>query len=111
MNDLANPDHFVRRHIGPRPEELGEMLKLIGHPNLDALTQTAVPGNIRLPSSPSLPQPVSEPEALSELHSIARRNKVFRSFIGLGYYDTHTPAVIQRNMFENPGWYTQYTPY
>ncbi|MCU0771235.1 MAG: aminomethyl-transferring glycine dehydrogenase [Verrucomicrobia bacterium] len=111
MNDPAHPDRFVRRHIGPRPTELAEMLAALGQPSLDALTDAAVPESIRLTRKLTLAGAVSEPEALSELRTLASRNRVFRSFIGLGYHDTFTPAVIQRNILENPGWYTQYTPY
>jgi len=111
MKDFSHPDCFVRRHIGPRPSDLDEMLRWVDRPSLDALTDDAVPADIRLQRTLNLPPPASEAEAVSELRIIAQANQVFRSFIGLGYHDTITPAVIQRNMFENPGWYTQYTPY
>jgi glycine dehydrogenase len=88
-----------------------EMLQLLGHPSLEALANAAVPAAIRLPQPLNLPAPASEFEALAELRAIAAKNQVFRSFIGMGYHDTITPPVIQRNMLENPGWYTQYTPY
>ena len=110
-NKFTHPDHFVRRHIGPNAPETSAMLALLGHPNLDALIDAAVPKKIRLPKSLKLPAARSEHEALAELKKIAGENKVFRSFIGQGYYDTITPPVIQRNVLENPGWYTQYTPY
>ncbi|MES1180785.1 MAG: glycine dehydrogenase (aminomethyl-transferring), partial [Verrucomicrobiota bacterium] len=111
MTPLAHPDQFVRRHIGPNAAETREMLKLLGHGSLETLTDAAVPKKIRLPKNLNLPAARSEFEALAELKRIASENKVFRSFIGQGYYDTITPPVIQRNVLENPGWFTQYTPY
>jgi len=110
-NNLAHPDQFVRRHIGPNAAETSEMLALLGHPSLDALINAAVPAKIRLNKALNLPPVLSEFEALAELKRIASQNQVFRSFIGQGYYDTITPPVIQRSVLENPGWYTQYTPY
>jgi len=108
---LPHPDQFVRRHIGPNAAETGEMLTMLGHKKLDELIDAAVPKKIRLPKKLNLPATRSEFDALAELRRIAGENKVFRSFIGQGYYDTITPPVIQRNVLENPGWYTQYTPY
>ena len=108
---LAHPDQFVRRHIGPNAAETREMLKLLGSDSLDALTDAAVPTQIRLGKSLNLPAAQSEHDALRDLKTIATQNQVFRSFIGMGYYDTITPPVIQRSVLENPGWYTQYTPY
>src|SRR5213596_1394979 len=102
---------FARRHIGPSEEEMREMLRDFGFENLDALIDAAVPKNIRLDRELNLPEAKSEMEALAELHAIAKKNKVKRSFIGAGYYDCITPPVIQRNILENPGWYTAYTPY
>ncbi|NOS70405.1 MAG: aminomethyl-transferring glycine dehydrogenase [Verrucomicrobia bacterium] len=110
-NVLAHPDQFVRRHIGPNSTETVEMLKTIGFNSVDALTDAAVPKHIRLSKPLDLPAAQSEFDALRELKSIASQNQVFRSFIGQGYYDCITPPVIQRNVLENPGWYTQYTPY
>jgi len=107
----AHPDQFVRRHIGPNAAEAREMLAPLGFKNLDELIAVAVPENIRLHRSLQLPAAKAEPEALAELKGIASQNQVFRSYIGMGYYDCITPAVIQRNVLENPGWYTQYTPY
>ena len=109
--NFAHPDQFVRRHIGPNAQETSVMLALLGHKNLDELIDAAVPKKIRLPKSLKLPAARSEHDALAGLKRIASENKVFRSFIGQGYYDTITPPVIQRNVLENPGWYTQYTPY
>jgi glycine dehydrogenase len=108
---LAHPDQFVRRHIGPNRAETAEMLKVVGFDSLDALTTAAVPKQIRLGKSLELPPAKSEFDALRDLKSVASQNQVFRSFIGMGYYDCITPPVIQRNVLENPGWYTQYTPY
>ncbi|MEY4917106.1 MAG: hypothetical protein RL616_1019 [Verrucomicrobiota bacterium] len=108
---LAHPDQFVRRHIGPNAAETTALLALLGHKNLDELIDAAVPEKIRLAHKLNLPAARSEFDALAELRRIASENKVFRSFIGMGYYDTITPPVIQRNVLENPGWYTQYTPY
>src|SRR5674476_1202167 len=108
---LSLPDHFVRRHIGPNAAETSAMLAFLGHKNLDGLIDAAVPKKIRLAKKLNLPAARSEHDALGELKRIASENKVFRSFIGQGYYDTITPPVIQRNVLENPGWFTQYTPY
>jgi glycine dehydrogenase len=108
---LPHPDQFVRRHVGPNVNETGEMLAQLGFKNLDELVGAAVPKKIRLAKKLKLPPAKSEFEALAELKKIAAENKVFRSFIGQGYYDCVTPPVIQRNVLENPGWFTQYTPY
>jgi len=108
---LAHPDRFVRRHIGPNADETKEMLALLGRKNLDELVDAAVPKKIRLNKKLNLPAAKSEFDALAELRRVASENKVYRSFIGQGYYDCITPPVIQRNVLENPGWYTQYTPY
>ncbi|HTI98941.1 MAG TPA: aminomethyl-transferring glycine dehydrogenase [Dongiaceae bacterium] len=108
---LAHPDQFVHRHIGPNAAEAAEMLKVVGYDSLTALVDAAVPQPIRLAKKLDLPAAQSEFDALRELKGIAAQNQVFRSFIGMGYYDCITPPVIQRNVLENPGWYTQYTPY
>jgi glycine dehydrogenase len=108
---LAHPDQFVRRHIGPNATETVEMLAQLGQQNLDGLIDAAVPQKIRLGKKLNLPAARSEFDALAGLKKIAGENKVFRSFIGQGYYDCITPPVIQRSVLENPGWYTQYTPY
>jgi glycine dehydrogenase len=108
---LAHPDQFPRRHIGPDAVQTKEMLQLLGRPTLDALIDEAVPKQIRLPRPLQLPAGRGEYEVLAELKTIASQNQVCRSFIGMGYYDCITPAVLQRNILENPGWYTQYTPY
>jgi glycine dehydrogenase len=111
QNILNHPDQFIRRHIGPNAQETSAMLALLGQKNLDELIDAAVPKKIRLEKKMNLPAARSEHAALAELKKIAAENKVFRSFIGQGYYDCITPPVIQRNVLENPGWYTQYTPY
>src|SRR5262247_3815657 len=108
---LKHPDRFVRRHIGPRPAAISAMLALLGRRSFDELVDAAVPANIRLAKSLNLPAGRSEFGVLNELRAIAAQNQVFRSYIGLGYHDCITPPVIQRNILENPGWYTQYTPY
>src|SRR5579875_1178122 len=101
---------FARRHIGPSPDEQGRMLSALGYPSLDELTQAALPVSVK--AAPlTLPPPLTEAGALAELRRLASRNRVLTSMIGLGYYGTVTPAVIRRNLLENPGWYTAYTPY
>src|SRR5262245_50471905 len=104
-------DSFARRHIGPNEEEVRAMLRDLGFESLGALIDATVPKDIRLKRELSLPEAKSEVEALAELRAIAKKNKLARSFIGTGYYDCITPPVIQRNILENPGWYTAYTPY
>src|SRR5467141_2869105 len=107
----TNLDSFAHRHIGPNKEEIDAMLRELGFENLDALIDAAIPKNIRLDRQLNLPEAKPENEALAELRAIAQKNKVARSFIGAGYSDCITPPVIQRNILENPGWYTAYTPY
>src|SRR3954447_7028998 len=102
---------FARRHIGPNKEARDGMLSELGCENLDELIDATVPKDIRLDRPLDLGAPKSEAEALAELRSLAKKNTVARTFIGAGYYDTITPPVIQRNILENPGWYTAYTPY
>jgi glycine dehydrogenase len=102
---------FARRHIGPNPDEVRGMLRDLGFEKLEALIDAAVPKNIRLDRELNLPEPKSEMAAVAELRAISRKNKIARSFIGCGYSDCITPPVIQRNILENPGWYTAYTPY
>src|SRR6185436_17084311 len=108
---LAPSDTFPRRHLGPSDADVAEMLKTIGLPSLQALIDATVPKSIRLEKPLQLPAARSESEALAELKALASRNHVFRSYLGMGYADTLTPPVIQRNVLENPGWYTAYTPY
>jgi len=102
---------FERRHIGPSEAETKDMLDKIGVDSLEQLIDKTIPADIRLTDGLSVGAAVSEFEYLDELKEIAARNKVFRSYIGQGYYDTIVPSAILRNLFENPGWYTQYTPY
>lgn len=102
---------FAARHIGPNEAETKEMLQEIGVDSLEELIDKTIPRDIRLQEDLAIPQPVSEFEYLSELSETARQNKVYKSYIGQGYYDTIVPSAILRNLFENPGWYTQYTPY
>ena len=104
-------ESFQSRHIGPDADETAAMLKVVGAPSLDALIDEAIPARIRLPKPLNLPDGESEHQFLRELRQTASRNQIFRSFIGLGYYDCITPSVILRNVLENPGWYTPYTPY
>ncbi|MHB2264958.1 aminomethyl-transferring glycine dehydrogenase [Aliihoeflea sp. PC F10.4] len=102
---------FANRHIGPGPGEQREMLKTLGLTSLDTLVSQAVPKSIRLDGPLDLPAPAGEQQALAELASMMERNVVAKSFIGTGYHGTYVPPVIQRNLFENPAWYTAYTPY
>ncbi|MCC6712099.1 MAG: aminomethyl-transferring glycine dehydrogenase [Candidatus Dadabacteria bacterium] len=104
-------DRFSARHIGPGGDDTSAMLKEIGAASLDALIDETVPASIRLEGPLDLPSGLSEHRLLRELRAISKKNKVFKSYIGLGYYGCVVPGVIQRNVLENPGWYTQYTPY
>ena len=108
---LENSDSFVRRHIGPVPEDGLKMLNVLGLSGMDALMERTVPSSIRLPHVLETGDPHSELSTIERLRTLASRNKIFRSFIGMGYHDCITPPVIQRNILENPGWYTHYTPY
>ena len=104
-------DRFEERHVGPSEAEVGQMLDLLGYPSLEALVEATVPESIRLRRPLQLPAARGEHELIDELRALAGRNQVFRSFIGMGYHDCVTPPVVQRNVLENPGWYTAYTPY
>jgi len=104
-------DTFAKRHIGPSEGELGDMLDVVGVKSLDELIDEVVPAAIRMDKPLEVPEAKSEYELLRDLKQTASKNKVLKSYIGLGYYDCITPGVIQRNILENPGWYTQYTPY
>jgi len=104
-------DKFISRHNGPRDHEIAEMLKAIGVSSIDELIDQTVPSNIRLKKPLNLPVAMSEYEYLTHIRKVAAKNKLYKSFIGMGYYGTITPSVILRNIFENPGWYTSYTPY
>jgi glycine dehydrogenase len=103
--------NFTQRHIGPNPDDIQQMLDILGLSNLDDLIDKTVPQAIRFHQTLNLPAAQSEYAALAKLKQIADKNQVYRSFIGMGYYDCITPTVIQRNILENPGWYTAYTPY
>jgi glycine dehydrogenase len=107
----STPEAFAARHIGPSPAEIEHMLAVAGFASLDELTEAALPREIGHKANLSLPGPLTEPEALAELRRLAGQNEVLTSMIGLGYYGTVTPAVIRRNLLENPAWYTAYTPY
>jgi len=109
--DVLHPGHFAFRHIGPRREDLAEMLRLLGYGTLDDFIDDVVPAEIRLRRPLALPPGRSEREVLQALRGLAGMNRVFRSYIGMGYAGTFTPQVVQRNVLENPGWYTAYTPY
>ena len=104
-------EKFEDRHVGPRPADLESMLNTIGVASMDQLIDQTVPAGIRLPKPMNIGEPLSEPVFLETLKAKAVKNKIFKNHIGMGYYGTHTPAVILRNIMENPGWYTQYTPY
>src|SRR5262245_2104359 len=110
-NPIPWTDRFLQRHLGPSPQEAAAMLAACGFASLEQMIETAVPKSIRLETALDLPPARSEHGLLNELRSVAAKNRVFRPFIGLGYSDCITPGVIQRNVFENPGCYTQYTPY
>src|SRR5687768_10842291 len=110
-NALTTRNEFIARHIGPRDADTQAMLDALGYESLDALTDSVVPASIRGTSVLPLGEGLGEAEALAQLRGIANRNRVLRSFIGQGYYNTHTPAPILRNLLENPAWYTAYTPY
>jgi len=108
---LSPSDTFVHRHIGPTDADIQEMLATLGFHSLDALIDATVPADIRLRAPLALGPHRGEHDVLAELRALHDRNTMFRSFLGMGYYDCPTPPVIQRNILENPGWYTQYTPY
>jgi len=111
MNNIPKPEKFVKRHIGPRDNEINEMLNYIGVNSIDDMINETVPDNILLKDNPNLDAPLLESELLAEMESLSNENKVYKNFIGMGYNDTITPSVIRRNILESPGWYTQYTPY
>jgi glycine dehydrogenase len=108
---LNDTDTFVRRHIGPDPAEVREMVRLVGYDSLDELIDATVPAQIRLRTPLRLGPSRGEHDALEDFRRVASKNRVYRSFIGMGYSDCYVPPVIQRNVLENPGWYTAYTPY
>ena len=104
-------EEFTGRHIGPGAEDTKEMLRVAGLGSMEELIARTVPQSIRMDHNLRLPKAQSEAQYLQELKEVSEKNKVCKNYIGQGYYDTHTPSVILRNVFENPGWYTQYTPY
>src|SRR3954454_11606735 len=108
---ISPADSFIPRHIGPSEAEVAEMLALLGYATLDELIDATIPAPIRLRRPLAIHAGRSEHEALAAMKAIARKNRIFRSYLGYGYSDTLTPPVIQRNILENPGWYTAYTPY
>lgn len=108
---IKSPDSFASRHIGPNEVETKEMLSVIGVNSINQLVDETVPSAIRSTKKVDLPEAMTEYEYLNHIKGISKKNKVYKSYIGLGYYNTITPSVILRNVFENPGWYTQYTPY
>jgi glycine dehydrogenase len=111
LRSLEQNDAFLHRHIGPSEAQIAEMLAVVGADSLDHLTAQTVPAAILAPAPLNLPEPQPEHVVLERLAGIAAKNRVLRSLIGCGYHDTITPAVILRNVLENPGWYTAYTPY
>ncbi|HWM42270.1 MAG TPA: glycine dehydrogenase (aminomethyl-transferring), partial [Burkholderiales bacterium] len=111
LEELLDKDGFAARHIGPPPAAQREMLAALDAASLDQLVREVVPHDILLEQPLALGEARTENEALAEISGHAGRNELWRNFVGTGYYGTHTPAVIQRNVLENPGWYTAYTPY
>ncbi|MGO2581424.1 MAG: glycine dehydrogenase (aminomethyl-transferring), partial [Halomonas sp.] len=111
LAELADHDAFIKRHNGPNADDVSSMLNALNMKDMDDLIEQTVPSDIRLGRELALDDPRSEAEALDYLAQLARQNRVVKSYIGQGYYGTHMPAVIQRNVLENPGWYTAYTPY
>ncbi|MBB1116146.1 aminomethyl-transferring glycine dehydrogenase [Stenotrophomonas sp. W1S232] len=111
LHALEHAGAFIERHIGPDEREIEQMLGVVGQPSLEALTDAIVPASIKAANALELPGAMTEVDALASIRAIASKNQVFRSFIGQGYYGTHTPNVIARNILENPAWYTAYTPY
>ena len=111
LSALAYHDEFVQRHIGPDAQQTAAMLATLGVSSVKELIDKTVPDNIRLKNELNLGDAVSEANALAQLKAIAGKNKIFKNYIGMGYHDTHVPLVVLRNVLENPGWYTAYTPY
>jgi glycine dehydrogenase len=111
LRELEQHDAFIARHVGPNDAEIAQMLRTLGLDSLEAMTGAIVPASIKSSQPLALPEAMSEVEALAKIRAVADKNKVFKSFIGQGYYGTHTPNVILRNILENPAWYTAYTPY
>src|SRR5688572_4226185 len=108
---LTEVDSFIGRHIGPSPDDVRSMLSTLGFGTIDEFIDATIPDSIRFRRTLVVGEPRTELDVLTEMRAIASRNRVFRSYLGMGYADCVTPSVIQRNIFENPGWYTAYTPY
>jgi glycine dehydrogenase len=111
MFDIQHPDKFTDRHIGPGENELAEMLNIIGVNSLEQLIDETIPADIRSENDLKIPAALSEFDYLKMLKTVAAKNKVLKTYIGQGYYAPVIPPVILRNLFQNPGWYTPYTPY
>ncbi|MGH9139486.1 MAG: glycine dehydrogenase, partial [Acidimicrobiales bacterium] len=111
LSELERAERFADRHIGPSPDEVAELLEVVGYKSLDELSAAAIPDAIQAFDRLDVPEAASEPDVIAELRGLASQNRVLRSMIGLGYYDTVTPPVVLRNVLENPAWYTAYTPY
>ena len=103
--------NFSNRHIGPRKNDVSEMLKLVNASSIESLIEETVPNKIHMKKKMNLPNSLSESRFIEHMKGLAQKNKNYRSYIGLGYFNTILPGVIQRNILENPGWYTAYTPY
>jgi glycine dehydrogenase len=106
-----NTDSFLMRHLGPGENDLAKMLEVCGVKSVDQLIDETIPQSIRLHDDIDLPEGMSESQYLQHIRELGKKNKLYKTFIGMGYYGTITPPVIMRNIFENPGWYTSYTPY
>ena len=104
-------NNFAKRHNGPQAHDIQKMLDVIGVSSIDELIDKTIPSAIRLKLPLNLPQGMNEYEYITHMKELASKNKIFKSYIGMGYYNTITPGVLQRNILENPGWYTAYTPY
>ena len=111
LHELEQNDRFIHRHIGPSENEISKMLDALGMSSLDELIDKVVPDSIRMHGELELPDSRTETNVLNQLRGMAGRNKMAKSMIGMGYHNTLLPGVIQRNILENPGWYTAYTPY
>ena len=108
---METPFSFIDRHIGISPKDQSRMLKSLGLNSMDDLIEETIPENIRQQKELDLPAPLTEDQVLAKAGKYASKNRIFKSFIGMGYYNTFTPSVIRRCILENPGWYTAYTPY
>ena len=111
LQDLEQNDRFIHRHIGPSKNEITQMLDKLGMSSLDELIDKVVPDSIRMSGELELPESRTEIDVLNQLRGMADRNQLAKSMIGMGYHNIILPGVIQRNLLENPGWYTAYTPY